>query len=459
MGGDPFAFLISQHERILSDLIAFASIPSVSADPAHRSDVEVAARWIAGHLASAGPFAVQILPSPGNPVVFAEWSGAPGAPSVLVYGHYDVQPPDPLDKWLSDPFRAVERSGRLHGRGVSDDKGPLLIPIAAARAVFATNSRLPVNVKFILEGEEEIGSPNLEAFIAENSALLAADFVISADGAMWRSSEPSLTIACRGLAALEIRVVGPRKDLHSGSCGGAVMNTLHAMAHLVDSLHTSDGRVAVEGFYDDVLDVPPAERAEISALPFDEPAYREELGVSELFGEPGFSTLERQWIRPTLDVNGMWGGYEGPGSKTVLPAEAGAKITCRLVPDQIPEDIIDKVVRHLLARPPHGVSIEVLPETHAARPYRIPSDHIGLRVAGSALEQVSGRKPIVVRNGGTIPVCEVFKRVMGMETVFFSFSTSDEDFHAPNEFIRISSLHDGLEAWVRYWKELAVVMR
>jgi len=451
----PLAYLAAHRDRTLAELIEFAAIPSVSTDPAHRGDIDRAAAWLAAQIAAAGPFDVQIIPTRGHPVVFAQWLGVAGKPTVLVYGHYDVQPPDPLEKWVSPPFTPAIRDGRLYARGVSDDKGPLFQAVKAAQGFFATQGSLPINVKFMFEGEEEIGSPSLEPFIQAHTDLLAADFVISADGGMWRINEPSVTISSRGLlAGLEFTLTGAAKDLHSGRHGGAVANPLHAIAELVASLHMPDGRVAVAGFYDDVVELPPDERAAIAALPFDEAAYRAEVGATALVGEPGYSTLERQWTRPTLELNGMWGGYQGPGTKTVTPSEAHAKITCRLVPNQDPADITSKIIRHLEAHLPPGVRLAVSPEAHAAQPYRIALDHFGLQSAAAALAQTFGVQPLVVRMGGTVPVCEVFKRVMGLDTVFFSFSTADEDFHAPNEFFRIHRLHEGLEAWARYWELL-----
>jgi len=449
------AYLETNRDRTLAELVEFAAIPSVSADPAHRADVSAAADWVARQLTAAGPFALRTIPTARNPVVYAEWLGAPGKPTVLVYGHYDVQPSDPLGKWQSPPFVPTVREGRLYARGVSDDKGPMLIPIKVAQAYFATAGRLPVNLKCMFEGEEEIGSPSLEGFIEEHRSLLTADFVLSADGAMWRASEPSLTIASRGLAALEFTLTGPGKDLHSGRHGGGVANPLHAMARLVASLHSADGRVAVEGFYRAVPALTPEERAELAALPFDEATYLAQVGASAAAGEAGYSTLERQWVRPTLEVNGMWGGYEGPGSKTVLPAEAHAKITCRLVPDQVPHDVVAAIVRHLESHVPPGAQLTVRAGDHGARAYRIPRDHFALRAADAALTAVYGTHPLMVRMGGTVPISEIFKRLMGLETVFFSFSTADEDFHAPNEFFRVHRLHEGLEAWARYWEILA----
>jgi acetylornithine deacetylase/succinyl-diaminopimelate desuccinylase-like protein len=449
------AYLEKSHDRILGELVEFASIASVSADPAHAKDIVTAQEWVAARLAEAGPFTVRTIATSGNPVVYGEWLGAEGAPTVLVYGHYDVQPPDPLEKWHDGPFTPTVRDGRLYARGVSDDKGPMLIPIKVAQAFFATTGRLPVNIKCMFEGEEEIGSPSLEAFIRDHKDLLAADFIISADGAMWRINEPSLTVASRGLAGLELTLTAASKDLHSGRHGGAVANPLHAMARLIASLHDDAGRVAVQGFYDPVKDLPAADRASIAALPFAEADYLGQVGAPAVFGEQGYSVLERLWTRPTLEVNGMWGGYEGPGQKTVIPSEAHAKITCRLVPDQDPAEVASLVARHLESHVPSGTRLAISHSDHGARAYRIPSDHPALRAAGVALEQVYDVEPLMVSMGGTVPISELFQRHMGLDTVFFSFSTADEDYHAPNEFFRIHRLHEGLDAWARYWQLLA----
>lgn len=448
------AHLATSHDRILAELTEFAAIPSVSTDPAHAADVQAAATWVANALRSAGPFAVRTIATSGNPVVYGEWLGAPGKTTVLVYGHYDVQPPDPLEKWHSPPFVPTLRDGRLYARGVSDDKGPMLIPIKVAQAFFAVTGALPVNIKCMFEGEEEIGSPSLDGFIEQNKTLLAADFVLSADGAMWRVDVPSLTVASRGLAGLELTLTGASKDLHSGRHGGAVANPLHAMARLIATLHDAQGRVAVAGFYDAVRDLSSAERADIAALPFDDRDYLAQVGASATFGEPGYTTLERQWTRPTLEINGMWGGYEGPGSKTVIPSEAHAKITCRLVPNQDPHEVVALVVRHLETHVPAGTRLTVSPGDHGARAYCIPADHFALNAAESALSAVYGVRPLRVRMGGTVPISELFERHMGLDTVFYSFSTADEDFHAPNEFFRLHRLHEGLEAWTRCWETL-----
>jgi acetylornithine deacetylase/succinyl-diaminopimelate desuccinylase-like protein len=443
------ARLKSGHGRILEELKEFAAIPSVSTDPARAADVQRAAAWVAAKLTAAGPFTVRTMPTAGASVVYAEWLGAPGARTILVYGHYDVQPEDPADKWVTPPFAPTLRDERLYARGVSDDKGPMLIPIKVAEAFFAVSNGLPLNVKFMFEGEEEIGSPSLERFIGEHEDLLAADVVISADGAMWRIDEPSLTVSNRGLAGLELSLTGPGKDLHSGRHGGSVANPLHAMARLIASLHRPDGRVAVAGFYDKVRELSNAERADIAALPFDERKYLADVGATVAVGEPGYTTLERQWTRPTMEVNGLWGGYQGPGSKTIVPSEAHAKITCRLVPDQEPSEIVGLVARHLEANVPSGTRLSIAKSGHGAPAAHIARDHFALAAASQALEQTYGKRPLVVRMGGTVPVAEVFQRVLGLSTLYFSFSTGDEDFHAPNEFFRIHRLHEGLAAWVR----------
>jgi acetylornithine deacetylase/succinyl-diaminopimelate desuccinylase-like protein len=445
------AHLRANHDRILNTLVEFASIPSVSTDPAHAADIDRAARWVAAEVAAAGPFTVRTLPTAGNPVVYGEWLGAPGKRTVLVYGHYDVQPPDPLEKWHSPPWTPTVRNGRLYGRGVSDDKGPMLIPIAVAEAFFATVGCLPVNMKFMFEGEEEIGSLHLGAFVEQHKELLAADVVVSADGAMWRIDEPSLTVASRGLCGLELTLTAASKDLHSGRHGGGVANPLHAIAALIASLHESNGRVAVAGFYDEVGELSSDERAALAALPYDEGAYLAQVGAPSAFGEPGYTTLERQWTRPTLEVNGMWGGYQGPGQKTVIPGEACAKITCRLVPDQDPERVVALVSRHLEAHMPLGTRLSLSLADHGSRAAHIRTDHFALKAADAALQATYGVRPLVVRMGGTVPISELFQRHMGLDTVFFSFSTADEDFHAPNEFFRVHRLHNGLEAWARYW--------
>jgi acetylornithine deacetylase/succinyl-diaminopimelate desuccinylase-like protein len=440
------ADLRAHHDDDLAHLIELVRIPSVSADPRHAPDMARAAAFLADRLRAAGPLEVEVHATAGHPAVTAAWHGAPGAPTVLIYGHYDVQPPDPLERWTTPPFEPTERDGRLYARGASDDKSPLFIPITVVAAYFRTEGRLPVNVVFLLEGEEEIGSPSLVPFVTRERARLQADLVVSADGGMWRADHPSTMVSTRGLAALEFTLRGAAKDLHSGRHGGALANPLHAMAELVASLHDAEGRVAVDGFYDAVQPIPEAWRASASALPFDDAGYLAEVGAPAAFGEVGYGTLERQWYRPTLELNGLWGGYSGEGSKTVLPAEAHAKLTCRLVADQDPDDVLEAVERHLRAHLPPGVTLEVA-RGHGAPAYRLPDGHAGLRAVLGSLRAVYGVEPWVVGLGGSVPICATFQRHLGMETVFFSFAVGDEDIHAPDEFFRLHRFAEGRDAW------------
>src|SRR5579884_1112087 len=445
------AYLIGNAQRSLDELINLLRIPSVSTDPQHRVDIDRAAGWVAEKLRAAGPLKVEIQPTDGHPVVYAEWLGKPGAPTVLVYGHYDVQPPDPLEEWQSPPFEPTIVDDRLYARGVSDDKGPMLIPIKAVEALFATESELPVNLKMIFEGEEEIGSPNLDAYLRDHAEQLAADFVVSADGAMWRPTEPSVNLGSRGMVAVNLEVTGPSKDLHSGRHGGAVQNPLHALVELLATLHKPDGEVAVEGFYDDVREPSAELRDQIAALGFDENEYARHLGVPALFGEPGYSPLEREWVRPTLEINGLGGGYQGEGSKTVIPSRAQAKITCRLVPDQDPDRIAALVEKHLRTRTPPGVAVTVSRQPGGTTAYRIPPDHPGLTIAREVLRRQFGQEPANVLIGGSLPLADLVRQRLGIDLIFFSFSTADEDFHAPNEFLRLDRFRRGIASWIDFW--------
>ena len=409
---------------------------------------------------------VEVWDTPGHPAVFARWDGAV-APSTgggsgrrpltaLVYGHLDVQPPDPLDAWRTPPFELTEVDGRLYGRGVSDDKASMLIPILVAEAFFASGERPPVNLRFLFEAEEEVGSPNLAPLVAARAEELACDVVLSADGGMWRADLPTLVIGARGMTTLELTVRGAAKDLHSGRHGGGVANPLHAVAELIASLHDG-GRVAVEGFYDGAQAPDPATLAALEALPFDERAYLEEVGAPAAVGEEGYTTLARQWYRPTLEVNGLYGGYQGPGSKTVLPSEAHAKLSCRLVPGQDPHAVAAKVRRHLESHRPPGVSLEIRGPGAGAEAYRVAPDHWAVRAAADTLAEVFGKQPALVGMGGSIPITATFRRALAADTVFFSFSTGDEDIHAPNEFYRPERFRLGLQAWARLWRRLAAV--
>jgi acetylornithine deacetylase/succinyl-diaminopimelate desuccinylase-like protein len=445
-------------EADLAALFEFVRIPSVSADSTRAADVRRAAETVAEALRTAGIDDVHVHDTERHPVVTGASREAPGAPTVLVYGHYDVQPPEPLERWTSPPFEPTVREGRVYARGVSDDKAPLFIPITVVAAFRRAGVPLPVNLVFLLEGEEEIGSPSLAPFVRREAARLQANFVLSAADGLWRPDHPSTMIGTRGLVALEWTLRGAAKDLHSGRHGGGVANPLHAMAQLVASLHDDEGRVAVAGFYDDVRPLDDALREATRALPHDDAAYLAEVGAPGTFGEAGFSTLERQWYRPTLELNGLWGGYTGEGSKTVLPSEAHAKVTCRLVADQDPTRVRDTVVHHLYAHLPPGVTLEVSAGKVGAAAYRIRDDHPGLRTAIASLRAVYGVEPHVIGMGGSVPICETFQRHLGMDTVFFSFAVGDEDIHAPNEFFRLHRFAEGRRAWADYLSRLPAVM-
>lgn len=436
----------------LEALKEFIAIPSVSTDPEHAADVRRAANWVADQLRSVPSIHVSVEETGGHPAVIGTWGNDPERPTVLVYGHADVQPADPLAAWQTPPFELTQRDGRWYARGISDDKASMLIPILVAQAYAAAGTEPPVNLRFLFEAEEEVGSPNLAALVAEHRDRLACDVVLSADGGMWRAERPCLTISARGLAGLEITVRGANKDLHSGRHGGGVINPLHVMAELIASLH-DDGRVAVAGFYDGV-DGPSRELLDATAgLGFDDAAYEAAIGAVT-FGEPGFGTLARQWYRPTLEVNGLWGGYQGPGSKTVIPNEAHAKITCRLVPGQDPVTVASKVIAHLERQLPPQATLEVRHGEHAAQAYGIAPDHPALTAAAEVLRDIFDTSVDVVGMGGSIPICSTFLEELGADTVFFSFSTADEDIHAPNEFYRPERFRAGLEAWARLWWRL-----
>jgi acetylornithine deacetylase/succinyl-diaminopimelate desuccinylase-like protein len=398
-----------------------------------------AADWVADRLEFAE---ARVVETPGHPVVLGALNAAHDAPTIIVYGHYDVQPAGDEADWESPPFAASVREGRLYARGATDDKGPVVVALETARA-FVESGTLPVNVRFLVEGEEEIGSPSLPAFLADHRDELAADVVVSADGAMWRAREPSIPVAAKGLLALDLVVTGPSSDLHSGRHGGAVENPNHALGSIVAGLHTPEGAVAVPGFYDDVVP------ADVGDVPFDEEEYRRETGVPALHGEPGYSTLERLWTRPTLEVNELRGG----GAFTVIPREARAHVTCRLVPDQEPDRILAAIERHVTAPAGAAVRIEARPGSVPA--YAIPVDHPAVHAAQQALRAVyPDQEPLLVRIGGTLPAAAMFEQILGLKTLLFSFSTADENLHAPNEFFRLARLDEGIAAWSALWRLL-----
>jgi len=448
-------YLKEQQPRLLEEFFEFLRIPSISGLPQHADDIQRGAEWVANRLKAAGLENTRVMPTGAHPVAYGEWLHAPGKPTILIYGHFDTQPVDPLNLWTNPPFEPTLRDGRIYARGVSDNKGGVFLSITAIDAQIKTTGKLPVNVKFLIEGQEEIGSPDLPAFVAAHKEMLACDLVISSDGTQWGETEPALQVGLRGLAGIEIDMFGANSDLHSGIYGGAVQNPLHALVRLLDSMRAPDGRIAVEGFYDDVVTLTPKERAEIAEVPFDEAKYKAELGVDDLFGEPGYTALERVWIRPTLELNGMWGGFQGDGVKTVLPKEAHAKITCRLAPAQDPEKIQGLLKAHVEKHAPKGVRTEVRLLAGTAKAYVIPADHPGNQAARAVLMEMYGKEPYHIRTGGTVPVCETFQTHLGVFTVTFAFGLDDERFHAPNEFFRVSSLQKGQVAYCRLLERLA----
>jgi acetylornithine deacetylase/succinyl-diaminopimelate desuccinylase-like protein len=440
---------VTPSSELLAGLSEFLAIPSVSNDPAHEDDMRRAADWVAAELGWANG---RVVETAGHPVVLAEWLGLPGAPTILVYGHYDVQPPGDEAEWQTPPFEPSIRDGRIYARGATDDKGPVLVALETGRRMFEQTGGLPLNVRFLIEGEEEIGSPSLGGFLAAHRDELAADLVVSADGAMWRASEPSVSIAAKGLVAFDLVVEGAATDLHSGRHGGAVQNPNHALARIVASLHADDGAVAVDGFYDGIESLSDADRESLRQIPFDEEAYRASIGAGELHGEPGYSTLERLWARPTLEVNELRGG----GPFTVIPRVARAHLTSRLVPGQRPEAVGEALAAHVARHRPPGVSarVEMLPGP--VRAYVIGAEHPAVQAGVHALRHVyADEEPLLVRIGGTLPAAVLFEETLGVKTLLFSFSTSDEQLHAPNEFFRLSRIEEGIAAWSELWRTLA----
>jgi acetylornithine deacetylase/succinyl-diaminopimelate desuccinylase-like protein len=440
-------FLEDNGSRYLDELCEFLRIPSISSLPEHADDVRRAADWVADRLEAAGIEAVQVLPTDGHPVVFGQWLNASDGPTILIYGHFDTQPVDPIELWSQPPFEPVIKDGRIFARGASDDKGNLLAPILAVEALLKTQGKLPVNVKFFFEGQEEIGSPQLPDFISSHRDLLACDLILSADGGQWEEDQPALVVGRRGICALQLDLKSAARDVHSGAYGGTFLNPIHALANLIDSMHSPDGRIMVDGFYDDVLAVSDAERDQLARIPYDESKYMRELGVKQLWGESGYSTYERAWIRPTLEVNGIWGGFQGEGIKTVIPSEAHAKITCRLVPDQEPDKIFELIVAHVEKQVSAATAAVVKKLAGSADPFLIPYDHPGNQAARATFCDLYGKEPYAVRMGGTIPVSGIFLKFLNAHMVNFAFSLNDENIHAPDEFFRISSFKRSLNAY------------
>ncbi len=429
-------------------------IPSISALSEHAADCRRAAEWIRDDLTRIGMDHAEVSETGGHPIVYADWLHAPGKPTVLVYCHYDVQPVDPLDLWTSPPFEPVVDGHRILGRGVSDDKGQLHAHLRAIEALLATRGGLPINLRVCFEGEEESSSVHLDEWLTSNRDRLQADFALISDTGFFTGNLPSITIALRGLLYVQIDVTTTRVDLHSGSYGGTVENPANALARIIAGLKDEQGRILVPGFYDDVVDLDPDERARIAELPFDEDAYRARLDVPDLHGEAGFSTLERRGARPTLDVNGIWGGFQGEGSKTIIPAHAHAKVSCRLVANQDPVKISAELRDFVLSLAPKGVRVEVRELGHGL-PLHTPVDHPATQAAARALEATFGRAPVYIREGGSIPICASFQRILGQTVVLMGFVPPEDGAHAPNEWNDLGNYETSIRAIARMWDEVA----
>jgi acetylornithine deacetylase/succinyl-diaminopimelate desuccinylase-like protein len=441
-------YLIEHQDQFINELIDFLRIPSVSGLSDHKAYVRTAAEWVEKRMKAAGIESVRIMPTGGHPVVYGDWLHAPGKPTVLIYGHFDTMPAEPLDLWDNPPFEPVIKDGRIYARGATDDKGNMFIPLIVVEAMLKTDGGLSVNLKFLFEGQEEIGSPQMPDFIIANKDLLACDLVLCADGGQWEEDQPALILGTKGFAEMQIDVQGPDHDLHSGMYGGTIANPIHALVHILDSMHDDDGRITIDGFYDKVRPQTEAERIQMAKVPFNEAEYLSETGAINLYGETGFNTYERSGARPTLEINGIAGGFQGEGIKTILPANAHAKISCRLVPDQDPSEIADLVLAHVDKVAPPGVQVKAYKgEGGPATPYLIPAANSGLIIAASVLKDVYGKQPYQTREGGTIPVNALFLQYLKAYTIVFSFGLRDECQHSSNEFFRLSSFQLGQKAY------------
>jgi len=451
---DLASFFDEHQSRARDELFDLLRIPSVSARSEHNADTARAAAWISDSLARLGMTAT-VHPTKGHPIVVGEWRNAPaGAPTVLIYGHYDVQPAEPLDLWDSPPFEPTVRDGRIYARGSVDDKGQLHLHIKALEAHLSARGSLPVNVIVLAEGEEEVGSENLEQFIESHADLLACDAVVISDSAMFAPGLPSILSSLRGMAYFQIDVQGPATDLHSGSYGGAVMNPAMALARILATMHDENGHIAIPGFYDKVRDWGDAARKDIRALPFDDRHFQSETGSPSLFGEKGYSTLERLWMRPTCEVNGLLSGYTGEGAKTVLPAKAMAKVSCRLIPDQTPDEIETLMRAHVDRVKPPGVKVTVT-HLHGGRPWRADLTGPLFDAARRALATAFDREPVIVGEGGSIPVVGDFQRILKAPVLLVGFGLPGENAHAPNEWISEENYFKGMRAMAALWEELA----
>jgi acetylornithine deacetylase/succinyl-diaminopimelate desuccinylase-like protein len=444
----------TSHDRYIEELTRFIAIPSVSALPEHKADTLACARWLAGHMQEVGLQNVRIIETPGHPVVYGDWLNAPGAPTVLFYGHYDVQPADPLDQWTSAPFDATVRDKELFARGATDDKGQLFVHLKAIEAHLKQGGGLPINARVIFEGEEEIGSPNLDHFVREHKDQLACDVVVVSDSPMFEKGVPSICYGLRGLSYFQIDLRGSSTDLHSGSFGGAVANPAFVLAQVLSQMKDRGGHVKIPGFYDDVRPLTEREREEFKRLPFNEKQYKKGLGAPKLHGETGYSTLERVWARPTFEVNGLLSGFTGEGSKTVIPATAMAKISMRLVPNQDPDKIAGLFEEYVKRVAPKSVELKVT-RMHGGKPWMTELDNAYVQAAARAIELGFSKNPVYTREGGSIPVVATFQSELNAPTVLFGFGTPDENAHAPNEKLDLDNFFGGILASAYLYEEIA----
>ena len=430
-------------DRFLEELLALLRIPSVSARTENKNDMLTCAEAVKKSLVEAGATTATIYPTEGHPIVYAEKIIDPALPTVLVYGHYDVQPADPLELWNSGPFDPVIKDSKIYARGSADDKGQFYMHVKALETMVQTGT-LTTNIKFLIEGEEEVGSPNLATFVKANKALLEANVILISDTSMISMENPSIDIGVRGLSYIEVEVTGPNRDLHSGVYGGAVANPITMLSKMIASCHDENNHITIPGFYDDVVESSDIERAKMAEAPFDATDYAKDLGVTELWGEKGYSSNERTGIRPTLEVNGIWGGYTGEGAKTVLPSKAFAKISCRLVPNQSSQKITEKIINYFTSIAPAGVTVKAA-EHHGGEPYMTPIHSKEYQAAASAITATFGKEPIPVRGGGSIPICALFEKELGLKIVFMGFGLDSDNLHSPNEKFDIVNFYKGIE--------------
>ncbi len=447
-------FINTHRDRYVDELKEYLAIPSISALPQHKDDVRRTAEWSADHMRRIGLQNVRLIDTPGFPVVYGDWLGADGAPTILFYGHYDVQPVDPVELWESPPFEATVRDGEIYARGAADDKGQVFMHFKAIEAHLKQNGRLPVNIKIILEGEEEVGSANLDNFVKEHRDELKADVVVISDSPMFDRGIPSICYGLRGLVYFQIDLRGTKSDLHSGSFGGAVANPAFVLANILAQMKDRSGRIKIPGFYDDVRDLREEERDQWKRLPFNEKRYAKELGAPRLFGETGYSTLERVWARPTFEVNGIQSGFTGEGAKTVIPAVAMAKVSMRLVPNQDPDKIAKLFEDYVKKVAPKTVDIKVT-RMHGGKPWMTDFDNKFVQAAGRAIEKGFGKAPVFNREGGSIPVVATFSEILGLPSVLFGVGLPDENAHAPNEKLDLGNFHGGIIASAYLYDEVA----